>query len=278
MRIAVLGLGIIGSTWAKNLQADGDEVRTWNRTPKVFQGFTLTASEAVMGAEIIIIVVADPPAVQAVLDQIVPRLVDGQVVVQSSTVSAEWTRRYAAQVEGAGARYLEAPFTGSKPAAEQRQTVFYVGGDEAALELARPALARLSKAILRIGALGSASSLKLAMNVNIALVGQALAESLTLARAAGVSDEVFFTALHLNASRSGLSDLKEPKLLAGDFTPQFSLKHMDKDLRLALETSAHNNLPLLHRTKKVYEEGMSHGWSDEDFSCLIKLLGAKRHS
>ena len=121
MNISILGLGIIGSVWARNLITDGHSVRCWNRTPKEFPGFQSSITDAVDGADAIIIVVADPPAVQSVLDQILPNLQAGQLVIQSSTISAEWTLKFARQVEAAGGRFLEAPFTGSKPAAEQRR-------------------------------------------------------------------------------------------------------------------------------------------------------------
>ena len=238
MNISVLGLGIIGSAWAKNLIADGHQVRCWNRTPKDFPNFHGSILEAVQGAEMIFVVVADPPAVQSVLDQITPGLKPGQLLIQSSIISAKWTLQFAAQVHTTGALFLEAPFTGSKPAAEKRQTVFYLGGGAAVVEKAQPVLKSLSSAMVHIGPLGTASTLKLAMNLNLANMAQALCESLALARAAGISDDTYFKALSINAGRSGLSDLKEPKLRAHDYTPQFSLKHMGKDLRLALETAS----------------------------------------
>lgn len=277
MRVAVLGLGIIGSAWAKNLMDSGFEVRCWNRTPKEFPNFTSSATEAVEGADFIFLVVADPPAVQAVLDTIAPRLGAGQVVIQASTISAEWSRRFARQVESAGAAFLEAPFTGSKPAAEQRKTVFYLGGEEALVEKARPVLEPLSSAILHIGPLGSASSLKLAMNVNVAGVAQILCESLALCRAEGISDDTYFAALKLNASRSGVADLKEPKLRTADYSPQFSVKHMIKDLRLARETAEGDSLALPQTRKLIesYEQAQAAGWSEDDFISLIRLLEPK---
>jgi 3-hydroxyisobutyrate dehydrogenase-like beta-hydroxyacid dehydrogenase len=180
MNVSVLGLGIIGSAWAKNLIADGHMVRCWNRTPKDFPNFHASIQDAVVGAEVIFIIVADPPAVQSVLDEILPTLGPRQLVIQSSTISAKWTRIFAEEVSKTGAWFLEAPFTGSKPAAEKRQTVFYLGGDPAVIEMARPILKPLSSTILHIGPLGSASSLKLAMNLNIAGVAQTLCESLAL--------------------------------------------------------------------------------------------------
>ena len=98
-------------------------------------------AKAVTDAEMIIIVVADPPAVESILDVIVPHLKPGQLVAQSSTISAHWTKLFAQRVEATGAEFLEAPFTGSKPAAEARKTVFYLGGPEKIVEKA-PARAR----------------------------------------------------------------------------------------------------------------------------------------
>ena len=272
-RITVVGLGIIGSAWAQNLHADGLSVRAWNRTPKKQPFFEADLAKAVADAERIIIVVADPPAVESLLHVNVPHLKAGQIVVQSSTISAHWTKLFAQRVEATGAQFLEAPFTGSKPAAEARKTVFYLGGSTDLVEKARPVLSRLSAHILHIGKIGSASSLKLAMNLNLALMIEALSESLTLSRAEGIPDEKFFEALHLNVGKSGLSDLKEPKLISRDYAAQFSLKHMNKDLRLALETAGDLDLPTAKTLKSFYDNGMASGLGDDDFSGIIRLLG-----
>ena len=271
-RIAVVGLGIIGNAWAHNLHADGLQVRGWNRTPKDVPFFEPDLVKAVTDSEMIIIVVADPPAVESLLAVIVPHLKPGQMVVQSSTISAEWTRLFAGRVEATGAEFLEAPFTGSKPAAEARKTVFYAGGTPALLDKARPVLQRLSAQILLIGPIGTASSLKLAMNLNLALMMEALSESLMLARMEGIPDATFFEALHNNVGRSGLSDLKEPKLREKNYKPQFSLKHMAKDLRLALETAKTHELPTASAFKSFYTKGLEAGLGDDDFVGMIQLL------
>jgi len=272
-RITVIGLGIIGSAWAKNLQADGLTVRGWNRSPKDFPFYEADLVKGVTDAEMIIIVVADPPAVEGILDQIAPHLKRGQFVVQSSTISAHWTKLFAKRVQATGAEFLEAPFTGSKPAAEARKTVFYLGGSDGVIDQARPVLQRISAHILHVGEIGTASSLKLAMNLNLALMAEALGESLSLARAEGIPDEKYFEALHLNVGRSGLSDLKEAKFRAGDYAPQFSLKHMNKDLRLALETADGFALPAAEALKAFYDEGMAAKLGDDDFTGVIRLLG-----
>jgi len=274
MNISVLGLGIIGSAWAKNLIADGHTVRCWNRTPKDFPNFCASIQEAVDQAEAIIIIVADPPAVQSVLNQIKSKLGPSKLVIQSSTISAKWTRLFARQVQETGALFLEAPFTGSKPAAEGRQTVYYLGGDPEIVEKARPILKPISSVILHIGPIGSASTLKLAMNLNIAGVAQTLCESLILCRKAGIPDDVYFSALARNAAHSGIADIKEPKLRQSDYSPQFSLKHMAKDLRLALETAKELSQPLeqTKHLKEIYDQGIVAGWSDDDFIGLVRLL------
>lgn len=272
-RVTVIGLGIIGSAWAKNLHTDGLSVWGWNRTPKDFPFYEPDLVKAIADAEMIIIVVADPPAVEALLDQIAPHLKRGQLVVQSSTISAQWSKVFAQRVEASGADFLEAPFTGSKPAAEARKTVFYLGGTPDLIEKARPVLQRLGAQLLHVGVLGTASSLKLAMNLNLALMAEALGESLTLTRAEGIPDDKYFEALHLNVGRSGLSDLKEAKFRSGDFSAQFSLKHMNKDLRLALETATTLDLPLARTLKAFYDKGMDSKLGDDDFTGVIRLLG-----
>jgi len=272
MKIAVFGLGIIGGVWAENLHQSGHEVARWNRSPKSVPGFVADARAAAEKAELIFIVVSDPPAVQSVLDQVLPVLKPAQMVIQSSTISPEASKHFAAQVRATGAAFLEAPFTGSKPAAENRKTIFFIGGNASDLERARPVLAQLSSTIEHIGDIGSASALKLAMNVNIALVSEALCESLALARAAGISDERYFSILKLNSSHSRMADLKQPQLVARDFAPQFSMKHMAKDIRLALASAADLNLPQTQSLMRLYEEGVKRGWGDDDFIGLTRLL------
>src|ERR1035437_1623927 len=132
MKIGVLGLGIIGGVWARHYHAAGVLAGAWNRTAQPdFPAWLPTPEAVVAAADVIQIVVADPAAVESVLTRILPRLGPGKVVVQSSTIDAGSSARFAALVTARGARYLAAPFTGSKPAAEQKQSVFYLGGDPA---------------------------------------------------------------------------------------------------------------------------------------------------
>ncbi|HRI82488.1 MAG TPA: NAD(P)-binding domain-containing protein, partial [Opitutaceae bacterium] len=206
--IGVIGLGIIGGTWAGHYHAAGVLRGTWNRTVQTSAPQWQDSPEAVAtAAEVVQIVVADPPAVESILARILPVLGKSQVVVQSSTIDPASSAKFAALVTARGARYLEAPFTGSKPAAEQRQTVFYLGGEAALIAELEPLLSLISATRLHIGTGEQAATLKLAMNLNISAQMEALCEALTLARRAGVSDDAFFGALAKNVSYSGVTKL-----------------------------------------------------------------------
>jgi len=272
--IGIIGLGIIGEAWARHYEAAGVLAGAWNRTPKPgFARWKSGPAEVAVAADVIQIVVADPPAVRDVLERALPALAAGRVVVQSSTIDPDSSLEFQRLVEGTGARYLEAPFTGSKPAAEQRQTVFYLGGDRDLAAALDPLLGLVSSVRLHIGSAAQAASLKLAMNLNLAAQMEALADSLTLARRAGIPDDIFFQALSRNAGNSGLVKLKEPKLRAGDFSAQFSVKHMLKDMRLASGMAAAGGLPALQGICSRLAEAAREGHADEDFCALIRLFG-----
>lgn len=272
-KVAVLGLGIIGGIWARHFETDGLLAAAWNRTPRTdFPGWVDEPEEAVARARIILIVVSDPPAVQALLDRIEQRLGPDHLVIQSTTIDPESSARFEAQVGKTGAAYLEAPFTGSKPAAEGREVIFYLGGEAAVMESAEAVLKPISNVRLPIGACRQAASLKLAMNLQIALQAGALCESLTLARRSGIPDGTFFDALRKNAAWSGVTALKEPKLREGDFTPQFSVKHMLKDMRLLLGVESGESLTLARRIEQVLTQTAENGLADEDFIALLKQV------
>lgn len=274
--IGVIGLGIIGSVYARNYAAAGVLVGTWNRTPQPAAPQWRDTPEAVAAAaDVVQIVVSDPPAVEAVLLRIAPVLGPGKIVVQSSTIDPASSTRFAALVAARGARYLEAPFTGSKPAAEAKKTVFYLGGDPALMAEVEPVLALISEHRLAIGTGEQAAAMKLAMNVNLAVQIQGTCEALTLARRAGIADDVFFATFARNMGYSPLIKLKEPKLRAGNFAPQFSVKHMLKDLRLASQMDGGGVLPALGTVRDCLARAGLAGWADEDYTAIIKLLGGK---
>jgi 3-hydroxyisobutyrate dehydrogenase-like beta-hydroxyacid dehydrogenase len=271
--VGVLGLGIIGGVYARNYHAAGVLVGAWNRTPQPDSPqWKKSPVDVAQIADVVQIVVADPPAVRGVLEQILPALGPGKIVVQSSTIDPKSSDEFRSLVLARGARYLEAPFTGSKPAAEQKQTVFYLGGDASLIAELEPLLSLISATRFHIGDHQQAATLKLAMNLNIAGQMQALSEALTIARNAGISDDTFFTALAKNVSYSGVTKLKEPKLRANDFSPQFSVKHMLKDMRLASAMNGCTDFPVLDAVRDALAAAARAGYADEDFSALIKVV------
>ncbi|MEM6600300.1 MAG: NAD(P)-dependent oxidoreductase [Verrucomicrobiota bacterium] len=271
--VTVVGLGIIGSIWAKHYADDGHTVLTWNRTPQAeFPGFVPDLVQSVECADMIHLCVADPAAVQSVLKVILAELDESMLVIQSSTISPSAAESFAGMVTATGARYLEAPFTGSKPAAESRDLVFFQGGSFVAVEKAAPFLEPLSRKRFVLGSPQQAAAIKLSMNLQIAAVSQALTEGYHLAHQFGLSHEQFYEVLQENVAYSGLAKLKEPKLKASDYSPQFSVKHMRKDLGLALDAAAELSLQLTQRTKEIYDAGADAGLGNKDFIALEQLI------
>jgi 3-hydroxyisobutyrate dehydrogenase len=274
-RVGILGLGIIGGIWSRHYASAGALAGAWNRTPQPDAPAWLDTPEAVVAAaDIVQIVLADPAAVRATLARVLPALGPGKTVVQSSTIDPASSDEFRSAVLATGARYLEAPFTGSKPAAERREVVFYLGGEPALVAELEPVLALVSAARLRIGDHRQAAALKLAMNLNIAVQIQGLLEARALAAAAGIDDDTFYGALAKNVSYSGLVKLKEPKLRADDYAPQFSVKHLHKDLRLASSAAGCAELPALDVVRQQLKTAEARGFGDEDFIALKKVLGA----
>lgn len=273
MRVSVFGLGIIGSVWARHYEADGLLAAAWNRSAKAdsprWQADAVAAANA---GDLLQLVVADPVAVGQVLETIYPALGPGKIVVQSSTIDPVSARRYCEQVTATGAAYVEAPFTGSKPAAEQRATVYFLGAEASVLDLIEPVLSCVSVKRFRVGTPDQAAAIKLSMNLQIATITQALIEGLTFARRAGIADDIFFEVLASNPAYSGLVALKKPKLQTGDFSPQFSVKHLLKDLRLALAVPTAGKLPATSLLVEQLQRAMEAGWAEQDFTTLIKLL------
>lgn len=271
--VGVLGLGLIGSIWARHFEADGRLGGAWSRTARPdFPQWCETPREVFDRCDTVIICVADPQAVWAVVDAAFPSISERHLIIQSSTIDPYHAARFEHVSRAGDARYVEAPFTGSKPAAERRETVFYLGGNPEYVAEADSVLAPISKFRFRVGTASQAATLKLAFNMQIAAQAQILCESLNFSRDAGISDEVFFQCLRPNVAWSGLTTLKEPKLREGDYSPQFSIKHMAKDLRLANGAIEPGRARLAATVAACLNDALAMGLGDEDFIALYKLL------
>ncbi|MEO7723698.1 MAG: NAD(P)-dependent oxidoreductase [Chthoniobacterales bacterium] len=270
--VGLIGLGIIGSRVAGALRNKGFQVFVWNRTPRPEQNFLGSPVEVAELCDVIQIFVADDEALLETVNQLVPGLTAQHIVTAHCTVAPESTQAAAEIVERRGARFLEAPFTGSKVAAEKGQLVYYIGGDEATLKQVRPVLEGSSKEILVIGKIGDASVMKVATNIVTAATAQIAAEGLALVRKAGIPAELFARAMKGNASNSTTLEMKLPLILAGDFETHFSVKHMLKDVRIAsaLAKRFSLDLPVTEVSGDMLLAELKQGRGDADYSSVAQ--------
>ena len=280
MRIAFLGLGIMGRPMAANLAKAGHEVTVWNRTAgKTVEGAktATTPAEAARGAEVVWICVSDTKAVESILfgrDGVEQSLTDGMIIADSSTISPASTLKFAERVKTRGVQYVDCPVTGSKIGAEAGSLIFIVGGEESAIEKLKPLYEAMGKLFVRVGGTGKGQSAKLAMNLQIALIFEGFAEGLTLAAKLGVSAETLLPLIQASMTRSGVVDYKAPFVLKRDFTPNFPMKLMHKDIRLMLEAAkeARVKLPALEIVEEIYDVAIEDGNGDLDYVAIITLL------
>lgn len=270
--VGVIGLGIIGARAAAGLRAAGFQVYVWNRSAKPAPNFLGSPAEIARVADVIQIFVADAEALFEVVEAMADALTNEHTIICNATVGPEAVLEAAKFVQERGAAFLDAPFTGSKIAAEKRQLVYYIGGDDAVFQQVKPVLEATSKAIVRIGDIGQASTVKVVTNMISAVTVQTLAEALAIAQKSGIAPEVLAAAIEQNACRSGVVELKLPKMAAGDYEPHFSLKHMFKDVQLGihLANTLDLDIPVTTVTAGVMFGALNRGWADLDFSALYK--------
>jgi len=280
MRVAFLGLGIMGRPMAANLAKAGHELTVWNRTPgKDVEGARTATSpaEAARGAEVIWMCVSDTKAVESVLfgpQGVQEALAEGQIIVDSSTISPTATRQFAARVGERGVHYVDAPVTGSKIAAEGGTLIFIVGGEESVIEKLAPLFAATGKKFFRMGETGKGEAAKLVMNLQIALIYEGFAEALTLATKLGIDAQTLLPLIEASMVRSGVVDYKAPFVLKRDFSANFPLRLMRKDIRLALEAAkeARIKLPGLETVAEVYDLATEDGHENLDYAATLTLL------
>jgi 3-hydroxyisobutyrate dehydrogenase-like beta-hydroxyacid dehydrogenase len=270
--VGVIGLGIIGSRVAAHLREKGFHVFVWNRTVRRVPNFVGTPGEIAEMCDCLQIFVSDDDALLEVANQLTSALAPRHIVLAHSTVSPHSMRAAAEIVERRGARFIEAPFTGSKMAAEKGELVYYVAGDDAALREARPILEASSKEIMVIGEIGQATAVKIATNMVTAASVQAAAEALALVQTVGLPVEKLAEAMRGNASYSETLAMKLPKMIEADFEPHFSLKHMLKDMQIAsrLGLSHYIELAVTGATRERLLEQMQRGYGDDDYSAVAR--------
>jgi 2-hydroxy-3-oxopropionate reductase len=243
--VGFIGLGLMGQPMAAKVLRAGFPLSVWNRTREraeklAAQGARVGASprEVTENSDVLITMVSDPAALETVLwgaEGALEGLRAGSVLVDSSTVSPVLVRRVAEACDSRNVGFLDAPVTGGTWGAEKGELVFMVGGRTEVLERVRPVLSVMGKRIFHLGPNGAGQTVKLAMNLLLALEVQAFAEALALVTAAGLPPDNLVEVMQSSMGRAPLLDVKAPLMLEGKFAPSFPLRLMNKDLGLAME-------------------------------------------
>lgn len=281
--IGFIGLGLMGRPMSMNLLQAGYPLTLWNRTASradelVAAGAKLGKSpqEVAAASDYLFTIVSDPPALEQVLwgpGGAMPALKRGSIYVDSSTISPGLARKIAAASAERGARFLDAPVTGGDWGAKKGELVFMIGGDAATLKEAEPILSVMGKKLFHLGPNGAGQTIKLAMNLILALEVDALAEALALTTRAGIPGEKLVEVLQSSMGRSGLLDVKAPNLLKGEYAPSFPLRLMHKDLGLALDLANQLGvaLPATAAARETYNYVKGASKEDLDYSAVMKF-------
>ena len=287
--IGFIGLGTMGHPMAVNLLKNGYNLTVYNRTKSKTEelasmGATVADSPAAVtrDSDVVFTNVSDDAALLELVfgsEGIAEGLRPGVTLIDCSTVSPETSRKVYEECKVHLADFLDAPVTGSKPAAVGGTLVFMVGGDQEVFEANLDLFEVLGSKMVYMGPSGSGSSAKLAHNtvVGINLVG--LMEGLSLAYKSGLQPDKFLEIVRAGSASSKQAELKSEKILNRDFSNQFSLKHMLKDLLLAERQTASFQLPtpVLHAVSSIFQIGLSKGYGDDDLSSVLQCYEEWMH-
>jgi 3-hydroxyisobutyrate dehydrogenase len=279
--IGFIGLGLMGRPMALNLLKAGFPVIAWNRTQSktaelASAGAKAAASprEAATAADVLITIVSDPPALESVLwaGGALEALRRGSVLIDSSTVSPSLARRAAEACRARGVEFLDAPVTGGTWGAEKGELVFMVGGEASALARVEPVLSAMGKKWFHLGPAGAGQTVKLAMNLLLALEVQAFSEALALVTGAGVPAENLVSVMQASMGRAPVLDVKAPVMIKQEYKPSFPLRLMNKDINLAMDLANQLGvkLPAGAAAQEVYGAVMSAAKEDMDYAAVAR--------
>lgn len=286
-KIGLIGLGLMGRPMGHNLLKAGYSLTVWNRTPSradalLAAGAKLANSPRDVAAvsDVLITIVSDPPALEEVLwgrpghdAGALAALRPGSLYIDSSTVSPGLARRVAAACQQQHVAFLDAPVTGGTWGAEKGELVFMVGGEAEVLKAAEPVFGVLGKRWFHLGPNGAGQTIKLAMNLILALQVDALAEALALVTSAGLPGEKLVEVMQSSMARAAVLDVKAPLLLKGEYPPSFPLRLMHKDVGLALDLARETGvaLPAGSAAFGTYSAVKAAAKEDLDYAAVMKF-------
>jgi 3-hydroxyisobutyrate dehydrogenase len=281
-RVALLGLGIMGSGMAHRLLGAGFPLTVYNRTSEkaaslVIDGAYLAATprEAAARADVIVSMVSDDAASRDVWlgeHGALAGVARGAVLIESSTFTPEWISELAQAAARQGCELLDAPVTGTKSHAAAGELCFLVGGSVVALEKARPVLSVMSRAIVHVGPSGSGAVLKLINNFLCGVQAAALGEALALIEKSGLDRDKALDVLTNGAPGNPLMKTLLSRINAGDYTPNFRLSLMAKDLAYSLKEGERHGLSLamVATALKAFKQAKRAGNGEKDFAAIAE--------
>lgn len=280
-QIGFIGMGTMGQGMALNLAKAGHKVKTWNRTP--FDSRALgaepaaTMAEAMSGADYVMYCLGDDRAVEDVVfgpEGVLVHVESSQVVVDLSTIDPETSAKESAAFAEKGVKFLDAPVFGSKGETNAGGLWVVVGGEREVFDNAAEVLDPISETTHYMGESGSGAKMKLVGNLIVAAQLEALGESLTLAKKAGLNLSDVLGVLKVTDFKSPIFDGVGAAVVAGDYSPSFALKWMLKDANLVVAFAERLGAPVpaTRSTRTTIEKAIAEGWGEENASALIKAL------
>lgn len=281
MRTGVIGLGAMGGAMAANLHRAGCLGAVWNRTPAKADEFarrypvTVAADPAALAAqcELIIISVARDEHVLHIIDALRAGLRASSIVIDTSTVAVATARHAATQVQQSGAAFLDAPVTGGLEGAQNASLTMMVGGDEGALQRARPVLEHIAGKIVHVGGAGSGQATKAVNQIMAAGINQAVTEALAFGQALGLPMDKVLEIIGAGAAGNWFLEHRGASMLRDQYTPGFKVALHHKDLMLckAAAEQLGAQLPIVEMTLLHYQRLIQAGHAEQDISALFKL-------
>ena len=286
MKVAFIGLGVMGFPMAGHLQAAGHEVSVFNRSPGKARTWVDkhggraggTIAETVAGCELVALCVGNDDDVRQVLGEALPAMAQDGIVVDHTTASAKLAREAAEQARAAGRWFVDAPVSGGQAGAENGQLTIMLGGEAAAVERAKPVIDAYAKAMRRIGGPGAGQLAKMVNQICIAGTLQGLAEAVHFARCSGADAQAVFEAISKGAAQSWQMDNRWATMTQGKYDYGFAVDWMRKDLGLVLDEARANgaHLALTALVDQFYSEVQAMGGRRWDTSSLAARLEDRR--
>jgi 3-hydroxyisobutyrate dehydrogenase len=288
--VAILGLGIMGSGMAGRLLAAHFPLAVYNRNrekciPFGDAGAFIASSprEAASRSQIVLSMVGDDAASRDIWlgeNGALQGASPDSILIESSTLSGDWIDELASKASERGCRFLDAPVTGTKPHAASGELVFLVGGSQQAIDAARPVFSVLGRDVLHLGPVGSGARMKLINNFVCGVQAASFAEALTMIDAGGLDRAVAVSILTGGAPGSGIVKRIADRMATNDFTPNFALHWMAKDLSYALRNAADSGILLQTAAAalSVFQQAITEGYGEEDFSAVSKTVVRRSNS